>query len=590
MKNFFTSVKLYAVSHKVASGAAIILVLLGVYYTYKATRPVGPTQYVLAAVTRDTVVSSVSGSGQISAEDQIDIKPQGSGQVTSVQVVAGQKVAAGQVIATLDERSALSSIDQAKASLQSAQANYDTVLAGEVGTQLAIDQASLQSSQLNLQNAEQNLLTKISQTYTTISNDVTNKTYPLFSNPTTSNPQLSISGVAFNNSVLESEVNSDLPQMESMLAKWKADIDSFNSETDSVAAANTAIANLKQADTFFSNLASLFNSYALAINSSAQSSVTSDTINSGNINSDKTTASSAQTDAENGISSMQSGIQSIQSAQTSLAQSQATYNSKIAPPTATAVASADSQLISAKANLQSAYDTYSNNIITAPISGTLAEVDLHVGDQASSGTTAAIVVTDKQVAVIPLNEVDVAKVKAGQKATLTFDALPDLTLTGKVAQVDPLGVVTQGVVNYNVTIALDTQNDQIKPNMSVNVAIITAVEPDVLVVPSDALQSANGTSYVQLANGLASSTPASPAATGAVILSGTAIPTQVETGISDDTNTEITGGLKEGDIVIERTLAGTTIAKTTTTSGLSLLGGGGGGFRGGGGAVRTTGR
>jgi len=594
MKNFLTSAKIYITGHKIISGVALVLVLFGSYYVYKGSKPAGPTQYVLATVTRDTVISSISGSGSISAEDEIDLKPQGSGQVTEVDAVAGQSVSVGQTIAVLDERNALASIAQAKANLESVQANYDSTMAGETGENLALDQAALTASQSSLTNTEQNLLTKISQVYTTVDTDITNKTYPLFSNPTSAGAQLDIPGVAFNDAVLLAQVDTQLPQVENMLAAWKTEINGFNSSTDSVAAANDAITNLKQMDVFFSNLATLFNTDALVINSSAGSSVTSDTINSGNINSDKTTASGAQNDVESNITSLQSAIQGVQSAVASLAQAQATYNLKIAPPTASVAASAEAQLLSAKASLQSAYDSYDNNIITSPISGTLAEVDLHIGDQASSGTTAAVVVTTNQVAVIPLNEVDVANVKVGQKATLTFDALPDLTLTGKVAQVDPIGVVTQGVVNYNVTIALDTQSDQVKPNMSVDVSIITAVSQDALVVPSEAIQTLNGTSYVQVANGVSTSTPANPSAAGAVIITaGTPVSTQVVTGLSNDTETEIVSGLNEGDTIVDRTVAGTTAtAKTTTTSGLSLLGGGGagaarGGFTGGA-AGRTT--
>jgi HlyD family secretion protein len=591
MKNLISRLTLYVRNHKLTSGIIVLALIGGGYYAYANTRPATPAQYVLAMVTRGTVLSTVTGSGQISALDQLAVKPLGSGQVVEVDAVAGQQIAQGQTIAILDERSALTSIAQAKASLQSAQANYDSVMAGETGTSLAVDQASLAGAQLSLANTEQGLLTKISQTYTTANSDIVNKTFPLFTNPMTSNPQLYISGVNFNNAALQSEVDNELSQVETTLSQWKTEINTFSSATDPVAAANDAIANLKIMDTFFGNLATLFNSYALATNSSAQSSVTSTTIDNGNINSDKNTASSAQTDVESGISNLQTSIQSVQSSVSSLAQSQAAYNLKVAPPTALAAASAQSQLVSAQASLQAAYNTYNNNVISAPISGTLAEIAVHVGDQASSGTAAATIVTSQQVAIIPFNEVDVSKVKVGQKVTLTFDALPAITLTGKVAQVDPIGTVTQGVVNYNVTIALDTQNDQIKPNMSVSVSIITGISQDVLVVPNAAIQTANSLSYVGLATGIATSTPASPGASGAVYLDAAPVPTAVTTGLSNDTETEVDSGLKEGDVIVQQTIAGTAAAKTTTTSGLSLLGGGNRGFGGGGGggaAARTT--
>ncbi|MDD5433706.1 MAG: hypothetical protein PHE77_03610, partial [Candidatus Pacebacteria bacterium] len=61
------------------------------------------------------------------------------------------------------------------------------------------------------------------------------------------------------------------------------------------------------------------------------------------------------------------------------------------------------------------------------------------------------------MAEISLNEVDVAKVKIGQRAIITFDAIDELEITGKVEDVDTIGTVSQGVVSYNVKIIFDTQ-------------------------------------------------------------------------------------------------------------------------------------
>jgi HlyD family secretion protein len=71
----------------------------------------------------------------------------------------------------------------------------------------------------------------------------------------------------------------------------------------------------------------------------------------------------------------------------------------------------------------------------------------------------------------------------GQKVTMTFDAIPDLTMTGTVAEIDTLGTVTQGVVSYTVKIAFDTDNTDVKPGMTVSAMIITNTKIDVCKVP-----------------------------------------------------------------------------------------------------------
>ena len=65
-----------------------------------------------------------------------------------------------------------------------------------------------------------------------------------------------------------------------------------------------------------------------------------------------------------------------------------------------------------------------------------------------------------------------AKVALGDEATLTFDALPSLSLAGTVVQIDPVGTVSQGVVSYDVQIGFSQPADtsstnQVKPGMSV---------------------------------------------------------------------------------------------------------------------------
>jgi RND family efflux transporter MFP subunit len=262
-----------------------------------------------------------------------------------------------------------------------------------------------------------------------------------------------------------------------------------------------------------------------------------------------------------------------------------------------------SALLAAETNIKSAKDTLPNNnidlqnaeititqrqnaladaeqnlsdySIRAPFAGVIASVPVQKGNNASSGTTLGTIITPQQVATMSLNEVDVAKISLGQKATLIFDAIPDLTITGKVTQIDSIGTVSSGVVNYNVKINFDTNDGRVKPGMSVSATIITNIKQDVLTVPNGAVKTQNSASYVQMFD--------TPLATPATPIQGSpsSIPPvnqTVEVGISDDTNTEIISGIKEGDQVVIKTITGSTTA-TKATSTKSILGGVGGGPR-----------
>ncbi|MDP2933735.1 MAG: efflux RND transporter periplasmic adaptor subunit, partial [bacterium] len=195
-------------------------------------------------------------------------------------------------------------------------------------------------------------------------------------------------------------------------------------------------------------------------------------------------------------------------------------------------------------------------VVYAPFTGIITKVNIKKGDSVSSGTTLTTLITRQKIAEISLNEVDVAKVKVGQKVTLTFDAIEGLSITGEVAEIDTLGTVSQGVVNYAVKIVFDTQDERVKSGMSVSATIITEVKQDVLLVPNAAVKSdTNGQYYVE------------------ILVNNVSQSQSVGTGLSNDTMTEITNGLKEGDKIVTQTITGNT-TNTTQTSSQSKNGGG----------------
>lgn len=263
----------------------------------------------------------------------------------------------------------------------------------------------------------------------------------------------------------------------------------------------------------------------------------------------------------------------------------------------TAIAAANAQLNSASLSYQATQDS----VVTAPFSGTVANLSVREGasvtasasnanafssnasnssgsnsnansSNSSSNTSSGSSTTDgstvlvigdfSQLSVVAqVNEVDIPKIKNGQNATVTIDAFPNETFVGKVVSVDSVGTATSGVVTYNVYIDLVSPPSSIKSGMTTSVNIQTARRDNVITVPTAAVQTINDQSYVR------------------VLKKNKVSEVPVTTGIADDTNTEITSGINEGDVVI---------TGTTTTSGTSQtspFGGGFGGNRGGGGGA-----
>jgi biotin carboxyl carrier protein len=217
------------------------------------------------------------------------------------------------------------------------------------------------------------------------------------------------------------------------------------------------------------------------------------------------------------------------------------------------IQTAKNNLTKAEDALSDAKENVENCSIYAPFDGIISDVKVKKGDTVSTATILATIVAKKKIAEIILNEIDAAKVKVDQKVTLTFDALPDLTLTGKVIDIDKVGTVSQGVTSYGVKIALDSDDERIKPGMSVNAEIIVDRKENVLLVPNSAIKSNGMGKYVE------------------VIKNNKIEKRYIKTGISNDEFTEILEGLNEGEVIIIRTLNQTAQSRQQTNPFLPRL-------------------
>lgn len=235
----------------------------------------------------------------------------------------------------------------------------------------------------------------------------------------------------------------------------------------------------------------------------------------------------------------------------------------------------------AQTAVNSAWATYqqASPTIYAPISGTISGLSLQVGSVLTAQTSSAGTSTSQRIANIKtgatpvasvnLSEIDAPHVNINDKATLTIDAFPNLTFTGKVVSIDTTGIVSSGVTTYPAYIVFDTAIDGVYPNMAVDAKIITLVKDNVLLVPNAAVQSANGVTTVRIMkNGRVSSV-------------------DVSVGSANDTETEIVSGITEGETVVTGV---TTTGKTSTTSLSPFSSLGNRGFSGGGAMFRQGGR
>jgi HlyD family secretion protein len=580
--------------HKIITGIILAVIIAGAYFVYHGfTQNSNSTQYVTAAVEKGTLIVSVSGSGQVSASDQVDIKPKVSGDITYLKVANGQEVKKGQLLFQIDSSNAQKAVEEADIAYQTAQIDLQDLLDSpdelsltQAENSLAQAQESKQNAQDNLEKSYEDAFNDISDVFSdlpTLKNELSDVLYSY--SMSSSQDNLSV----FQNSVL----SSDRLKVEPFVNNAENDYDTAKDNYDEILqdyrqtsrsadrqTIETLLANTTETVNLMSDAArSELNLIDYVLNYLSDHNLHANSKMTQYESSVKTYISQLNSELS-GLSSAQNSIQNykdaIVSADRTIDEKQLSLDDLKEGPSDLDIRSKQLAVQQKEDALAQAKEDLANCSIYAPFDGVISEVNVSKGDSVSSSTAVANIITDQRVIDISLNEVDAAKVKTGQKATITFDALPDLSSSGEVSEVDTVGTVSQGVVSYGVKIALDVQNESVKPGMSATADIATDIKQDALIVPNGAVKSQGGSNYVELVQADGSDAQKLLGAVSAAAISSSITNQPVQIGISNDTSTEIVSGLQEGDIVISSTVSQTSssaTSQTRTSGGFQIQGG-----------------
>lgn len=200
----------------------------------------------------------------------------------------------------------------------------------------------------------------------------------------------------------------------------------------------------------------------------------------------------------------------------------------------------------AQANLAEAQDNLRKTTIYAPLTGRVIALNTEEGEVVVSGTMnnpASVIgeIADLSaiLARVDVDETEVVLVKPGQSARILVDALPDKEYHGRVSEVGNKGfsrAQQPDVTFFKVEVLLDDPDEDLRPGMSVRAEIDTAVHPDVLVAPIQAVVERDVEDR--------------EADVVFVVQDGKAVQKAVKTGISDETRVEIVSGVQAGDKVV----------------------------------------
>ncbi|MBI5301981.1 MAG: efflux RND transporter periplasmic adaptor subunit [Chloroflexi bacterium] len=247
------------------------------------------------------------------------------------------------------------------------------------------------------------------------------------------------------------------------------------------------------------------------------------------------------TEATINDSAYKSAQEQYSNAQISLEQAQKNLDTKMR--------SAQAQLDNAKVSVEQAKRNLDKAFVYAPFDGVVSVVNFKKGDTAGTTTAVTVVDTSRLQIKVSVAEVDLPKVKVGASSQVNLDALPGKNYQAKVTTVGPVGTVTQGVVNYPVTLEVTNVDKSVSPGMTANLTIVVESRENVLYVPLRAVRTQGTQKSVT------------------VQYKGQSIAVSVTTGLTNDQAVELLSGeLQEGDVVV--------INQTTTRQTTNIPGGG----------------
>ena len=535
----------------IVAGLAIVALVLGTLIYRDVFVPSKGTgnQLSLYTVARRTVTASISGSGNVEPQAQANVNFKVAGTLTEIDVSVGQHVSAGQKLAAIDSSAAQTALAQAEANLQTSQANLQAVQTPLTASQIA----QLQDGVNNALQAYNDAVAQANLTNSTDAAQVAADQAQLAADQQT---------LSFNLTYQQDllQLSNDKTSYQTALATFNADATckgvAFASYSPQCLTEYTAVSNAQLAVALDQ---AKVNTDAAQVNGD-QSRLSQDT-------------AKQQSDKVSGQRSINQAAASLTSARDQLSTQTETRPNQ--------VASAQAQLASAQAAVLTAQQNLNNTTLVAPMDGEVNSINGVVGETvapgggttaeapgsqaplpSSTGTNAFMVIgnVDAMEVVIPFAESDASRIASNQDAQVTFDAVPNLTISGHVLAVASAAAVSSGVVNYYATITLNQTNKALKQGMTANATVVVSKATNALTVPNLAITHTGGQAFVK------------------VYAAGQQTQTPIETGVAGDQFTEVTGGLNDGQQIVLPTVR-VSSGSGTTRGGL----GGGGGIRVGGG-------
>lgn len=525
---------------------ALVVIGAGAFYFWQqsnAQRASATATRQTGTLSRGELSANVSGAGNITAPQQAALSFGVSGvPVTAVHVKIGDAVKKGDVLAEADATELAAQLKLAQVNFQSAQAKLADLQKPATREDIAIAESQIKGAQASYDSA--------------MAKQEALHTPPSAVELQAARAQLAAAQASYETAAAKAQMtNEQIIIQRASLEKARIALQAAQAAYNAIAwqdnaTGSSAAQTLQTATIDYETAQANYNLAMAEMNDSALKSAEASLANARKALTDLT--------AEPTADEIASAQAAVESASQNLMQAKQNLEDLKTGAAETDLLAAQASVDSAQNSLTQAQRAMDDAKIIAPFDGVVASVDTFVGQTASANSTIITLVnTDDLQILVSLSEVDIAQIKTGQSVQLAFDALNGRTFPGEVIAISPLGTSSQGVVNYNVTIALTNPDPAILPGMTAQANIVTERVTDALIAPSRAVRTQGNRRVMTL------------------LFEGREIPLIVQVGLVSESGTQIlSASMSDGQAV--QLHEGDTVLLTTTTTTSTQSGGFGG--------------
>ncbi len=419
-----------------------------------------------ANITTDTVnrvdlEQTILATGQVTSNTDLDLSFFSSGIVRSIRAAVGDRVAKGQILATLDQGNELASLTQAKGAVAAAEARYQKLLDGASNEEIELAKIALENANLDYTRIISQQETLVSNAYQNLLNS-TLDALPVGN----SNTDVTVTISGNYNKTEEGKINI-LVYSSGSGARFSA---------SGLASGDNTISTTSPQPIGDSGLYILFST-------TSNISSTSWTIDIPNKK-----ASDYLTNYNAYQSALRTQTSALGTALALINQRKAELAIKQSQAREADIGLAKADILSAQGQYQLASANYEHTVLRAPASGTITKVDIKIGELAQAQKNIMVIQDVNNIYLeANINEANITSVKIDAPIDITFDSFgSEQHYSGSIINIEPSSTIISGVVNYKITASIFNA-PELRPGMTANMTILVGEKKGVLAIPSRAV-------------------------------------------------------------------------------------------------------